>query len=259
VTYPLLIDTHAHICDDRFDEDRSAVLERAFQAGVVGIVLVSETISDARFNLELAKQEPRLYQAAGLYPGNADLKSAADMITFIREYRDNLVAIGEVGLDFLLARQEEERDVQVQVFKQFINLSLDLDLPLNVHSRSAAKECVDLLIGSGAKRVQLHAYHGKHKTALQAIEAGFFISIPTSIVRSEQMQNLVAKLPISHLLLESDSPVLGPETGERNEPANIARSIPVIAKIKGLPLEEITEQLYNNTIQFYGERLIPNT
>jgi TatD DNase family protein len=248
-----LIDTHAHLCDERFNDDREAVLQRAFTAGVQGIILVSETIMDAHFNMELAKQEPRLHLAAGLYPGNASLESAAEMVDFIGQHQDDLLGIGEVGLDFLLARQEPEKAMQILIFRQFIELSLQLDLPLNVHSRCAAGETVDMLIESGAKRVQLHAYHGKQKTALKAIEAGFFFSAPTSIVRSEQMQDLIKKLPISNLLLESDSPVLGPETGERNEPANIARSIPVIAKIKDKSTQEVTEQLYNNSIQFYGD------
>ncbi|MBF0455594.1 MAG: TatD family hydrolase [Magnetococcales bacterium] len=249
---PGFIDTHAHLCDDRFDEDREAVLERACQAGVVGIVLVSETLADARLNGVLARQFPRLYLAAGLYPGQAEQKKAEEMVAYIHQYHQQLLAIGEVGLDFLLAKEEPQRAVQRQVFSTFIQLSLQLDLPLNVHSRSAAQETVATLLDSGAKRVQLHAYHGDHKTALKAIEAGYYLSVPTSIVRSEQIRNLVKKLPLDQLLLESDSPVLGPDPGLRNEPANIARSVPLIAQMKGVPEQEVVEQLHENSCQLYG-------
>jgi TatD DNase family protein len=248
-----LIDTHAHLCDDRFDEDRDEVLKRAFEAGVTGIILVSETLEDAYLNQELAKKESKLHLSVGLYPGYANLEKAAEMIGYIRDHRENLVGIGEVGLDFQLARETSEREIQIMVFKQFIDLSLELDLPLNVHSRAAAKQTVDLLMESGAKKVQLHAYHGKHAVALKAIEAGFFFSVPTSIVRSEQMQDLFKKLPLSHLMLESDSPVLGPEVGQRNEPANIARSIPVLAQLKDQPIGTVTEILFKNSLKLYGD------
>ncbi|MBF0193421.1 MAG: TatD family hydrolase [Magnetococcales bacterium] len=248
-----LIDTHAHLCDERFNIDRDLVIQRAFKAGVIGIILVAETIEDAQLNSQIAQNEKRLHLAAGLYPGYADITKAEEMVSFIRKNSENLLAIGEVGLDFQLARQENERSIQIEVLKQFISLSLELNLPLNVHSRAAAKESVDTLLKYGAKKVQLHAYHGKHKIALQAVEANFFFSVPTSIVRSPQMQDLFKKIPLSHLMLESDSPVLGPEVAVRNEPCNIAKSIPIIADLKGLPTNKVAEKLYNNSVSFYGD------
>lgn len=247
-----LIDTHAHLCDDRFDPDRQSVIERAFAAGVVGIILIGETIADAHFNLELAKHEPRLHLAAGLYPGNADLEKIAEIIAFIKENQKQIIAIGEVGLDFQLAREANQRELQTQVLRQFVGLSLQTNLPINVHSRSAAKETVELLLATGAKNVQMHAYHGKHSVALQGVEAGFYFSVPTSIVRSQQIREWVEKVPLEKLLLESDSPVLGPETGQRNQPANIALSVPIIAQIKNLSTQEVAEQLFSNTVQLYG-------
>ncbi|MBF0383927.1 MAG: TatD family hydrolase [Magnetococcales bacterium] len=248
-----LIDTHAHLCDERFNTDLNEVIDRASQKGVVGIVLVAETIADARLNLALAQKDSRLHQAAGLYPGYADLDKADEMVGFIRNNRDKLLAIGEVGLDFQIARLQEERDIQLEVLKKFIDLSCELNLPLNIHSRAASKETVDTLIDNGAKNVQLHAYHGKHKIALQAVEADYYFSVPTSIVRSQQMQDLFKKLPLSHLLLESDSPVLGPEVATRNEPCNIAKSIPIIANLKGVSSNKVVEQIYENTVRLYGD------
>jgi TatD DNase family protein len=133
----------------------------------------------------------------------------------------------------------------------FVDLSLELDLPLNVHSRSAGRHVIDILLARGAKRVQLHAFDGKFGTALAAVEAGYFFSIPPSVARSRQKQKLVRNLPLSCLMVESDSPVLGPEAGERNEPANSRIAIETIAHLKGETVQTVAEEMYNNSCRLY--------
>jgi TatD DNase family protein len=98
---------------------------------------------------------------------------------------------------------------------RFVDLALELDLPLNVHSRSAGRQTIAALLERGARRVQMHAFDGKTTTTRSAVDAGFYFSIPPSIVRSRQKQKLVHHLPLGCLLVESDSPVLGPRAGER--------------------------------------------
>ena len=104
--YPI-IDTHAHLCDQVFDRDLPEVLKRAAEAGVSAIIAVGETLADARRNIELAGIYPLLHPAAGLYPGHADLGQAREICTYIRSERKRLVAVGEVGLDFWLAKKDE--------------------------------------------------------------------------------------------------------------------------------------------------------
>ena len=248
-----LVDTHAHVCDPVFDPDRDAVLSRAQKAGVATVVAVGETLADAHKNLELARIHPMLSPAAGLYPTFLDLDQAKEIVDFIRSYRDRLAAIGEVGLDYWAVKEDSQKAIQREIFRTFIDLSVELDLPLNVHSRAAGRHAVAFLLENGAARVQMHAFDGKASAALPAVEAGYYFSIPPSIVRSRQKQKLVRHLPLSCLLVETDSPVLGPDPKIRNEPANLIRSIEAIARIKAVAVEAVAEAVVENTRRLYNE------
>jgi TatD DNase family protein len=252
-----IIDTHAHICDSAFDADRDEVLKKAVEVGVGAIIAVGENLADARRNIELADEHPMICPAAGLYPTTLDLDQAEQMHAFIRKERSKLVAIGEVGLDFWIVKEESQKELQKEILKGFISQSKELDLPLNIHSRSAGRHAVALLLENGASRVQMHAFDGKASAALPAVEAGFFFSIPPSVVRSRQKQKLVKHLPLSCLLVETDSPVLGPDPKQRNEPANITVSIKTIAEIKNVTACEVIEAVAENTKRLYGKILKP--
>jgi len=248
-----LVDTHAHLCDPIFDPDRDRVLERAQMEGICAVIAVGENVIDAEKNLQLAIRHPMIRPAAGLYPTFLDLDLAGKMRDFIRHYSDKLSAIGEVGLDHWKVQEESEREIQREIFSSFIELGKETDLPLNVHSRSAGRHAVALLLKHSAERVQLHAFDGKVAAALPAAEAGFFFSIPPSIVRSEQKQKLVKKLPLSCLLIETDSPVLGPNPQERNEPANARIVVKTIAELKGKSEMEVIEAIAENTRRLYRD------
>ncbi|NNL76897.1 MAG: TatD family hydrolase [Desulfobacterales bacterium] len=249
----VIVDTHAHICDPTFEPDRSEVLERAAAAGVAAVITVGEDIADARINIDLAAQHPLLRPAAGLYPEHLDSAKAEEMYAFIRKERSKLVAIGEVGLDFWVVKEDSAKELQKEIFKGFIHLSNELNLPLNVHSRSAGRHAVTLLLECGAVKVQMHAFDGKASAALPAIEAGYFFSIPPSTVRSRQKQKLVKNLPLSNLLVETDSPVLGADPKQRNEPANVVIAIQAIADLKNISEDEVIEAVSENTRRLYGE------
>jgi TatD DNase family protein len=249
---PGLVDVHAHMCDPGFDRDRAEVLERARRAGVEAIIAVGENLADATENLELAEKYPMLRPAAGLYPAHLDLNQAHQMTDFIRQNSSRLAAIGEVGLDYWVVTEAPDREVQREILKGFIELSKELNLPLNIHSRSAGRHAIALLLENNAARVQMHAFDGKSGAALPAVEAGYFFSIPPSVVRSRQKQKLVKQLPLSCLLIETDSPVLGPSPDERNEPANIIQSIKAIAVLKDVAEEEVMAAVSENTEKLYG-------
>ncbi|MBN2383522.1 TatD family hydrolase [bacterium] len=251
-----LYDTHAHLADAAFEHDLETVLETARQKGVEAVVAVAEDLDDSRRNLVLAGSFSMVRPAAGLYPAILDLAQAEDMLSFIRQNRTTLVAIAEVGLDFWLAKTEQEQAQQIEILTAFIDLAIELDLPLNVHSRSAGAATIDLLMRRNARKVQLHAFDGKASKAAAGVEAGFFFSVPPSIVRSRQKQKLVRSLPLECLLLETDSPVLGPVPNQRNEPALITVALETLAEIKALPMIELARIIARNTERLYGPSLL---
>jgi len=110
-----------------------------------------------------------------------------------------------------------------------------------------------LLLETGETRVQMHAFDGKASAALPAVEAGFFFSIPPSVVRSKQKQKLLKHLPLSCLLVETDSPVLGPEPKQRNEPANVLISIKAISELKDIAEAAVIKAVWENTQRLYGK------
>jgi TatD DNase family protein len=248
---PPLVDCHAHLGDAVFDGDRSEVLERCRAAGVVAVVTVGETPDDAKRILELSRIHGELLPAAGLYPTYLDTQQAERIETLIRENRGRLAAIGEVGLDHWKVREPADRELQREIFRRFVRLSIELALPLNVHSRSAGRQVIALLLEEGAARVQLHAFDGKPSNAEPAVDAGYYFSIPASVVRSRQKQKLVRRLPLSCMLLETDSPVLSPIPGVRNEPANLRQALKTIAEIKQLSEHEVAVAVATNTRRIY--------
>ena len=190
-----LVDAHAHLYAAAFDDDLDEVLARAAERGVQAVLCVSETVAEAHRVLELADRHPLIKPCAGLYPTILDRDAAADMLAFIRRHRDRLAAIGEVGLDYWKVQDAAGRELQRDILAQHVALSVELDLPLNVHSRSAGRHAIAWLQECGAQRVLLHAFDGKAATARAGVEAGYRFSVPPSIVRSPQKQKLVRHLP----------------------------------------------------------------
>ena len=246
-----LIDAHAHLNAEAFDDDLPAVLAAAQSAGVRAILAVSETVADAQLNLELAGRYPIIRPCAGLHPTVVDLEEAEAMVELLRANRDGLAAIGEVGLDYWIVQEPERQEIQRQIFRRFIGLSNELELPLNVHSRSAGRHTIAFLREHGAKRVLLHAFDGKASAAMIGVELGYYFSIPPSIVRSVQKQKLVRHLPLDRLLLESDAPVLGPEPTTRNEPKNVLLACETIAQIKALQVAEVARVTTENARRLF--------
>jgi len=244
-----IIDTHCHLEQDEFNEDRLSVIQRANEKG---IHIITSGITEDTWQrcLQLAREHENVYAAIGLDPLLTNYSKSAKNV--IKKNSDDIVAIGEVGLDHFRERDHTQRDLQESVFKEFITLSNELKVPIQIHSRSAGKKAIDILESSGASAVHLHAFDGRASYARSAsIELGYYFSIPTSVVRSPQKKKLAKAIAIERLLLETDSPVLGPEKGERNEPTNIGIALTEVASILRRDEEELREIILENTLRLY--------
>jgi len=271
-----MVDTHAHLSSEEFSEDLDVVLEHAASVGVRAIVVVSQSLADARRVCEICRRgssltgmretsAPALLPAVGLHPVHvASLEDDEKLDMELRGLRqlleaerDQIVAIGEVGLDFSrwilpAGREEEVRARQRRAFREQLSWATEMDLPVSVHSRSAGHHALTELETMKVSRACLHAFDGRAVYAETAArKLGYFFSIPPSIVRSEQKQKLVSRVPLENLLLETDSPVLGPDVKTRNEPANVVRSLDMIAALRGVDREEIRQILWGNSLKAF--------
>uniref|UniRef100_A0A3P9K578 TatD DNase domain containing 3 n=1 Tax=Oryzias latipes TaxID=8090 RepID=A0A3P9K578_ORYLA len=260
---PGYVDCHCHISARDFDEDIEEVIENAKKAGLLAVLAVAEHVGEFDKIIELSQRFPGfIFPALGVHPvqavsaqqqRGASMQDLAAALPVIENYKDQLVAIGEVGLDFTprFVSGESDKDVQRKVLVQQAQLAKRLDLPLNIHSRSAGRPTIQLLKEEGVEKALLHAFDGRPSVAMEGVKAGFFFSIPPSIVRSEQKQKLVKQLPLENICLETDSPALGPEKQVRNEPRNIRISAEYVSQVKGVSLQKVMEVTTQNALRLF--------
>ncbi|XP_034714075.1 tatD DNase domain containing 3-like isoform X2 [Etheostoma cragini] len=256
------VDCHCHISAGDFDKDIDEVIENSKTAGLLAILAVAEHAGEFDKIIELSQRFPGfVFPCLGVHPvqevspdqqRGASLQDLDAALPIIEKYKDQLVAIGEVGLDFTprYVSCESDKESQRQVLIRQAQIAKELDLPLNVHSRSAGRPTIHLLKEQGVEKALFHAFDGKPSVAMEGVKAGYFFSIPPSIIRSEQ-QKLVKQLPLENICLETDSPALGPEKQVRNEPKNICISAEYISKIKGVSLQEVIEVTTQNALRLF--------
>ena len=250
-----LFDAHCHLEDPAFDEDRWEVVDRALKAGLIGMVSSALDSSDAEKALRLFLPSRVVHVSLGLDPRDADDSEEVKAVEkLILANEKNIVAVGEVGLDYRIAKQESVRRRQEEVFRRFIRLAEEIDKPIVVHSLWAQRPVLRVLEDEGATRVILHAFGGTQKDVKMAVERGWYISVATNVVRSANVQKVAEVTPVESMLLESDAPVLSPESEGRNEPANIVKSAKFVARMKGMKVSELAEITTENALEAYGLR-----
>lgn len=245
----LLIDTHCHIEKDEFESDREKIIEDARR---LSINIITSAIERDLWEkaCEIASSFPNVYASIGLDPTQFNDCNLA--LEWIRANKHRIIAIGEVGLDHYLIRDHQEREKQEFCFRSFIDAAKELGFPIQVHSRSAGKKALEVLKTQDASDVHMHAYDGKANLARVASrELEYYFSIPTSVVRSPQKRKLVKAVEIERLLLETDSPVLGAQKGERNTPANLPVALREVASILRREEEELREIILENSLRLY--------
>jgi TatD DNase family protein len=253
-----LIDSHAHIQGKEYHGETAAVIERAVQAGVAQIVVVGGAgdMSSNTAAIALAESWGNLYATVGMHPHDAKDVGEPDL----QELRQlaahpKVIAVGETGLDYYYNHSPQE--VQRRVFAQFIRLAEEAGLPLVVHERDASSEALELLHSEGAGKIRgvIHCFTGDYDAARAYLDLGFYLSFTGIITfkNAEALRDVVRKVPLEKMLVETDSPYLTPvpHRGKRNEPAYVRFVAETVARVKGIPLEEVAQTTTRNVRQLF--------
>jgi TatD DNase family protein len=249
----ILVDVHAHLDSVFFGEDIDEVMERAKEAGVVGVIANGVDMDTNREVLALSRKYDLIKPALGIYPidkleketGKSPAWDVDEELLFIEKNIDKISAIGECGLDYS-DTNEEEAEEQVEIFGKLVDIAEKYNKPIIVHSRKAEEEVIDILEKSGHKKIIMHCFSGNHKLVERIRKNKWLFSIPTSMVRSEHFQKLVKETSLSQVLTETDAPFLSPFKDKKNEPAYVIETIKKIAEIKKMMPEEVANQVYMN-------------
>lgn len=236
------IDIHSHL---DLMKDLDSVIENASVKNV-RIVTASTTKKSIGKTLEISKKYENVFCTLGLYPIDALKLSDSEVdqaIELIREKKNSIAGIGEVGLDL---KHSYELEKQKTNLKKFIELAKELNKPLIVHSRRAEKEAIEYLESFNYNKIIMHCFSGNFKLVNRIIENGWFFSIPTSVKSSEHFQKVIEITPLEQLFCETDSPYLHPDRKFPNEPSNVLESYKKIAEIKNISLEKVEKRIEEN-------------
>jgi len=256
----MLVDTHAHLYLEQFDDDRPAVVRRARDAGVEVVVMPAIDVSSIRQAVGLCEEYDGLYAMAALHPSETEEATDEDFEA-VTEWCDHpaVVAVGESGLDYYWDRSFDDR--QQSFFRRHIRLAIKADLPLVIHNREATDDILDILAEERAQadrperlRGILHCYVDPPEVAERAWDLGFYLGVGGIMTFSNsEVDAYVEDVPLDHIVVETDSPYLAPEPnrGDRNEPAYVRHVADRLARIKDRPIEEVETVTTENARAIY--------
>lgn len=256
-----LFDVHAHLTNDRLMAQLPDVLARARAAGVTTIVSNGLNPADNQAVADLAAAESIVRPAFGYYPVDAVLRDMRadgveypdqredwdpnDAIAWVERNVGSAFAVGEIGLDGYWV-PEKYWPAQEAVFRRLVQIALDADKPIIIHTRKREARTLEILQEMGAKRVDWHCFGGRVNLARRIADAGHYLSIPANVRRSEAFTRMLETLPRDKILLETDCPYLGPDKEAMNEPANVRITAQFAAELWGCSEADVIEQLTAN-------------
>ena len=252
-----LIDTHAHLYDEKFDDDRIDVIARAREAGVTKIISMGDTMAASAQVVQDAEEHPALYAAVGIHPESACVltdEMRRQLLTWAQHPK--VVAIGEIGLDYYWEKDADRRLTQRELFAAQLHLARKAGLPVCIHDREAHGDTLRILQeeGQGLSGV-LHCYSGSLEMARELWKMGFYIGIdgPLTYKNAAKLPDIVREAPRDRLLIETDSPYLAPVPlrGKRNEPAYVVHVAAKIAEVRGESIEEVARYTTENALRLY--------
>ena len=258
----MLFDSHAHLDDSRFDNDRETVILNAHKNRINRIINVGADIKSCYTSLELAQKYKFIFSACGIHPHDAD--TYTDDIE--RQLRlisadPNTVAIGEIGLDYYY--DNSPREIQKTAYSKQLRLAGELDLPVIIHDRDAHKDCLDILKKEKTPELKgvFHCYSGSAEMVKEIVALGFFVSFTGVITFKNARKTLeaVKAVPLDRLLVETDCPYMSPEPmrGKRNIPDYVKHTALKMAQIHEIDFDEFCTVLWDNTHRLFSR--LPNS
>lgn len=251
-----MIDTHCHIDFEDFDDDREEVIKRAKDK--LDHVIVSGYSNDSNMKvLQLSKDyEGFIYPTFGFHPVSSqnateeDLKIAHENIT---NHLNDILAIGEVGMDYYYVTDKALRERQQEIFRSFLELANEHKVPIVMHVRDCEKKAVNIIEDyEDIPYFVFHCYGGSLKTAKRIMNRDdSYMSFSTMLCYSKHHQDLIEKIDLDYVLTETDSPYLAMTKEERNEPANVAKAVLKIAEIKNMDVSTVDEITTSNARKIF--------
>ena len=271
----MLFDTHAHLDFKEFDKDREKAIERAFSNGVKKIINVGCDLETSNNSIELSNRYENIFAAIGIHPGeiNEEKIEIDEQIDELRKLAKNkkAVAIGEIGLDYKENSQPTIQKLQKEILKAQIELAQELNLAIIFHCRMAHNDLLEILKKfpachrlerrrlagrqvSGSKlQGAIHCFTGNLKQAKKYLEMGFYLGFG-GIIFKMNLDEIIKKIPLDRILIETDCPFLTPpqENGNRNEPAFVKYTAKKIAEIRKISFQEIEKATTQNAEKLFG-------
>lgn len=249
-----LVDTHAHVVMDHFDDDRVEVVKRS-QSERIGFINMGLNIDSSKESVKLAETHDCVYAGVGFHPHEATDFGSSDPGR-LRELSqsDSVVAIGEIGLDYY--RDNSPREDQREAFRTQLNLASELGLPVSVHNRSSTEDLLRLLKeGNDVPQGVVHSFFGDYELGMELIELGFHLGLsgPLTFSGEEELKRAVKRFPLDRLVLETDCPFLTPvpRRGKRNEPSYVSYVAEEVGKIKDIPTTEVSKKTTDNAVRLF--------
>lgn len=254
----MFIDSHAHLDDERFNEDRRELINSLKENKIDMVLNIGYDLESSRASVQLANEYSQIYAVIGVHPHDAQ-DVLEDYLDQLRELskEEKVLAIGEIGLDFYY--DNSPRETQRKVFKEQIGLAKELNLPVVIHTRDADQETFEIIkeaVGDGGLRGVMHCYSGSVEMAREYLKLGFYISLggPVTFKKARVPKEVAKAVPLNRLFIETDCPYLTPEPfrGRRNEPKYVAYTAETIAEIKGISIEELAEVTSRNVRELFN-------
>ena len=254
-----LFDTHAHLDDERFDEDREQIIEQIKKDGISLIVNPGADMKSSRAAIKLAEKYDFIYAAVGIHPHDVKDITEADLIELEQMAKhEKVVAIGEIGLDYYY--DNSPRELQREYFIKQIELANKLSLPIIIHSRDASMETYEIL-KEHKKDIGcvLHCFSQSLEMAELYLKIGCHLSFagPLTFKKSSKLKEVARNIPLDKIFIETDSPYLTPEPyrGRRNDPSKVRYVAEELSKLRAISVDKIAEITMNNAIEFFDIKL----